>query len=756
MVATDLHSHGYWDGVARSYIPDGTLRIDPRLTLHRGAPTEVDPITFSVIRYALMNANFEHSRLIHRLSVSPIVMLARDFQCSILLEDGDLVFVGPNIQYFSNAQSLVAKWILENRSDSPGIAPGDMFLCNDPFIGAPHQPDTSLLHPIFVAGELFCWIGNTLHYADVGGVVPGSFCITATDAWQDPPAFPALKLVENGRIRRDMEELFVRQSRLRTNVLMDLRAAVAANQATARRIVELVERYGADRVKAVMRRIVDASETLFAERLRHVPDGAWSARTFVEASVPGDSALYRYQLNIEKRGERIYVDNRGTDRQAGCINITHVSFAGGVLTALAQAMVPDLAGAYGGAHRRVVFRPEAGLLNCAEFPAAVSISGAFTSELNINLATHAVARMLACGDRDALGRILGVPQPAFYGAIYMGLDGDGRPFVHPATDNMIGGFGGQPGRDGMDAGGHYWIPNGIAENVEHTEANCPVLYLYRRFLPGDHAGAGRTRGGLGVVQALVPWGAKWFAFAVATNESFTRANGMLGGNPGGRGSTLLRSGVQVQRAFAEGHVPQTIESLGGEETIVPPKTFGLPVEVDGGVFEWAGAATAGCGDPLLRDPEACRRDVEDGLFAPDAVAAVHGLVLHQNAAGCYEIDAAATIELRRTMLSARLGRPVVTVAYASSAPTSLVRSGDRWACGHCEHDLGPVSRSYKPATELRTDAIDRFAPGFGSPQPQLAAELELRSFLCPSCGARLDTELARVGDLPLEDIRLAP
>jgi N-methylhydantoinase B len=755
MPSDDQHPPGYWNGVERSYIPGETLSIDSRLTLHRGAPTEVDPITFSVIRYALMNANFEHSRLIQRLSVSPIVMLAQDFQCSVLLEDGDLVFVGPNIQYFSNAQSLIAKWILENRSDSPGIAPGDMFLCNDPFIGAPHQPDTSLLNPIFVQGELFCWIGNTLHYADVGGVVPGSFCFTATDAWQDPPAFPALKLVEHGQIRRDMEELFLRQSRLRTHVRMDLRAAVAANQTTARRIVELVERYGADRVKAVMRRTVDASETLFVERLRHVPDGAWSARTFVEAAVPGDWGLYRYQVNIEKRGTRIYVDNRGTDRQAGCINITYVAFAGGVLSALVQAVAPDLAGAYGGAHRRVVFQPQAGLLNCAEFPAAVSASGAITSELNINLATHAVARMLACGDRDTIGRILGVTQPAFYGAIYMGLDADGRPFVHPAVDNMIGSSGGLPERDGVEAGGHYWIPGGIAENVEHTEANCPVLYLYRRFLPGDHAGAGRTRGGLGLVQAMVPWGARSFAFAVATNEGFTRANGMLGGNPGGRGWTLLRGGVQVRRAFADGHVPQTIGALGGEETLVPPKAFGLPVDVDGGVFEWAGAATAGCGDPLLRDPEACQRDVEAGLFAPDAASAVHGVVLQQDRAGRYRIDAAATEELRQTMLSARLGRPVVTPVRASSSATSLVRSGDHWACGHCAHDLGPTRRSYKPATEIRTDLIDRFAPGFESPHPQLAAELELRSFLCPSCGARLDTELARVGDPLLEDIRLA-
>lgn len=194
-----------WDGVARGYIPAEPLTIDPGLARHEARSADVDPVTFEVIRYALLNANVEHGQTLQRLCVSPITMLTRDFQPSILTQDGELVFLGPYLQYFSNAQSLTIKWILENRSASPGIGPGDMFLSNDPYVGTPHQPDTIVAAPVFAGQQLFCWVANVLHHSDIGGSVVGSFCVDAPDIFTDPSAFPPFKIVEAGRVRTDME-----------------------------------------------------------------------------------------------------------------------------------------------------------------------------------------------------------------------------------------------------------------------------------------------------------------------------------------------------------------------------------------------------------------------------------------------------------------------------------------------------------------------------------------------------------------------
>src|SRR5918994_2010334 len=204
----------FWAGVALSYIPAEPVEPAGDLRLHEAVADEVDPASQEVIRYSLLNANFEHAALIQRLCVSPITMLTRDFQASVLSERGDLVCLGPNLQYFSTSHEMTVKWTLEHRSENPGIRPGDIFLANDPYVGAPHQPDTCVYAPVFLGDELFCWIANSMHLSDVGGSVQGSFCITAADAWGDPPSFPPVRLVEGGELRDDVEELFVRQSRL--------------------------------------------------------------------------------------------------------------------------------------------------------------------------------------------------------------------------------------------------------------------------------------------------------------------------------------------------------------------------------------------------------------------------------------------------------------------------------------------------------------------------------------------------------------
>jgi N-methylhydantoinase B len=450
-----------WDGVARGYVPPDpptSLSIDPNLPLHETGSADVDPVTFEVIRYALLNANVEHGQTLQRLCVSPITMLTRDFQPSILTQRGELVFLGPYLQYFSNAQALTIRWILENRSSDPGIGPGDMFLSNDPYVGTPHQPDTIVAAPVFADGQLFCWVANVLHHSDIGGSVVGSFCVDAPDIFTDPPAFPPFKIVEAGRVRTDLEQVFLRQSRLPGVVQMDLRAAVSANTVTTAKIEALIARYGADAVKTVMTRVIEAGEEVFLQRLRQIPDGTWSHRLYAEASHTGDTGLYRYQLTVRKRGDELVVDNAGTDPQAGSINVTYAGLVGAFLSALTASLTPDLAGAYGGVYRRVRFEPVPGTLSCADFPAAVSPAGVFTMELLISLSGSVIAKMVAAGPPELRDGALGPSQPHWYGTIMAGQYSSGAPYIAVNANNMVGALPASSDADGADFGGHFWIP----------------------------------------------------------------------------------------------------------------------------------------------------------------------------------------------------------------------------------------------------------------------------------------------------------
>src|SRR5262249_50048320 len=153
-----------------------------------------------------MNINIEHADLIERLSLSPIVALARDFQTSLLTGDGELVCVGAGVVYFSDQNSLTIKYILEHRGST--LRDGNIFISNDAYIGSAHQSDFTLAAPVFVDGELFCWISNSMHHQDVGGPVPGSQSLAAADAWSEPAHWPPITLVEQGEMRADVEALF--------------------------------------------------------------------------------------------------------------------------------------------------------------------------------------------------------------------------------------------------------------------------------------------------------------------------------------------------------------------------------------------------------------------------------------------------------------------------------------------------------------------------------------------------------------------
>jgi N-methylhydantoinase B len=745
-----------WDGVQRGYIPAAELRIHESLRLHTGT-ADVDPVTFEVIRYSLMNINLEHGQTIQRLAVSPVTMITRDFQPSIITESGDLVFLGPYLQYFSNAQALTIKWILENRSDNPGIEPGDMFVSNDPYVGTPHQPDTIVAAPVFAGDELFCWVANVLHHSDVGGSVMGSFCVDATDIFTDPPAFPPFKLVSRGEVRRDLEEMFLRQSRVPTNVHMDLRAAVSANRVATGRIVALVDRYGADAVKSVMNRVLDAGERTVAGRLAKIPDGRWSHRLYAEAAHTGDTGIYAYQITVRKQGGHLYVDNAGTDPQTGSINVTYAGFSGAFLAALTASLTADLAGAYGGVYRRVHFEPVPGTLSCADFPAAVSPAGIYTMETLISLSGAVIGKMLACAEPDVAELAIGPAHPVFYGLISGGVHPTGEPFVATNADNMIGSLAASPAGDGVDFGGHFWIPEGTASNIEELELLWPMLFLYRRALRAGAGGAGRFRGGRGMVEAGIPWTVPGMAAAVYMDESFPKAVGPFGGNPGSAGHFRLKHGTDVAGRFAGGEVPQDFDAIAGAEAEVEAKGPMLMMGADA-AWEWTGANAPGFGDPLTRDPGAVRADVATGALPADLAELVYGVVPGDD----------ATRALRAGRLAARLASAVPPAVAPATVPEDVPLrplAGELAVAGRDGRPevfasltgrvvLAPASGNFKDGCAVLERPLPDVAPEFAIREGRAGHRTRYREYLCPVTGLRVDSEIIKEGDEALHDIEI--
>lgn len=749
----EVREPGFWDGVSRGYIPEAELRIDPSLKLHKSVADQIDPVTYEVIRYSLLNINVEHNALLQKLAVSQVVILSRDYQTAMLTEDGEVLFVGPGVQYFANTASLCVQYTLENRSANPGIKPGDMFLISDAFIGAPHQMDCCVAAPVFVDDELFCWVTNTLHYQDVGGTVPGSFCHDATEAFQEGLHWPPMKIVEAGRLRDDVEQLFQRQSRFPAIVGMDLRAAIAADENARKKIVALVERYGADVVKGVMQGTLEAGEELFVERLRSIPDGRWSHRFYTEGALPGERTVATLQVNLTKAGDRIIVDNRGTDPQAGSISMTFGPFAGSVLAGIMGQVVADLGGAYGGAYRRVEFRPEPGTILCADYPAAISPTP-FTAINTINAVGIATAKMLSCGDEETRKLILG-PQFTHPGGS-MGLAGlttSGEQFVVAGGEMMLGSFGGSPTRDGLDFGGHWWIPSGIGPNIEDLEAFNPIVYLYRRALQPGLDGAGRRRGGLGFVYAMALHGVQGGMVLYTMGESFSKGAGLLGAPPGGRATVKINHGGSVFADLAAGRFETDIDAYGGTVEELPWKTQGHPLS-DGDVLEGVFSSVAGYGDPLLREPELVLGDIVEHGLSDEAAQRVYGVVVEKGAV-LADLTDAKRRELRRERLGgAEPADPVAPPAGATAVGDVLHIVGGHWWSNGA--DLGPVGENYKTATVVVERPIRIAGPEFEAPDTEQADRVVLRDYICPVTGYIIESEIALAEHEPLHDIEIRP
>lgn len=744
---------GIWDGVRQSYIPPSPLPIDDSLSLHRRAAEFVDPVTYEVVRYALMNINLEHNALIQKLAVSQVIVHGRDYQTAVLTEEGEVLFVGPGVQYFANTMSLSVQYTLEKRSGNPGIKAGDMFLCNDVHIGAAHQADTSVMAPVFLDGELFCWVSNALHLEDVGGPAPGSFCMNAKDAWDEPLNWPPIKIVSEGVPLADVEALFLRQSRYPGRVGMDLRAAIASLEYAVGRILELVQRYGPEVVKAVMYRTLESGEKLFSERLESIPDGRWSSRCYIQSKLPGDRDIYAYQINITKRGNSLTVDNRGTSPQAGSINLTYAGCVGAVLAGIMGQIVPDLAGAYGGPARLVDFRLEPGLLNCARFPAAVSPSGAAAIMTQLNLSALSTSKMLSFGNEEARERILGSTMPHSASLMYSGTDPDGEDFLAVGAEVMIASFGGSDRQDGYDFGGHWWIPNGVGGNVEDMEAQNPSIYLYRRGLPAGMDGSGRHRGGVGFRAAVTMLPSAKAAAVWTMNEAWSRGQGLWGAPPPSRSQMRVRYGSGAFEFLADSKVPTSFEEMSGEtyapqwyETDVP---FG-----HGDVFEWVFPSMAGYGDPLRREPSAVLGDVRNSMLDIPTASRVFGVVIVDDEVALSETQSRRTSIRRMRLGGVEPQDPIDPPESALHAGDLLHVVHDRWWCNG--EDLGPVGGNYKTRSIILDTSVQEIGPEFIPEDLEMADRVVFRQYVCPRTGYVIDSEICLPDDQPLHDVLLYP
>jgi N-methylhydantoinase B len=489
-----------------------------------------DPVTFEVIWHRLVDIAEEMGIKYMRTSGSPVLVGAYDASTAIMLPDGRLVAMGPYITTQGHVQRLIVEATLRLRSEVPGIRPGDMFICNDPYLGATHQPDVVTVAPLMVGDRILGWVGSSGHWLDIGGSEPGGFAVSATSVFDEGLRLPPTRLVEGGILREDMVQLIMAQIR-EPLAEFDLRGQVAANQWGLIRLAQLMDEYGEATVTSVMEASISYVKSRVRGRLAELPDGVWREVQYLDHD--GQSANLRpIVCTVTKRGASQSVDFTGSAPQVrGFANCAYGGVRAATLSAVGIALGYDLPWNDGLAESVELIAPP-GTVVTAECPTLVSLSTISAIIVALNLMMSTISKMLLLSVRhrsEATAAWCGTS----LGISVSSLDPSRSASVLSEASHFAAGCGARSYADGVDTGGIIINTTAKIPSIEVTEAEYPVLYLFRRQLM-DSGGPGRFRGGRSAGVALVPYGqdvAAETTFAGVGAEVATGV-GIAGGLPG--------------------------------------------------------------------------------------------------------------------------------------------------------------------------------------------------------------------------------
>jgi N-methylhydantoinase B/oxoprolinase/acetone carboxylase alpha subunit len=730
--------------------------------------SNVDPITLEVLRHRLMMINDEQGRVASRLSGSPVVYEAKDFNSALLTPDGDSLFIGIYMTRLSLCLSAAVKATIERFGATMTFRDGDAFVTNDPWVGAAHMNDILMYAPIFHGETLVCWTGLAMHEVDVGGPNPGSFTVGTRDVFGEAPLIPPVKMVDADVVREDVEALISRNSRTSQLNGLNMRARLAAINRTRDRIREVTAEYGLDTMMQVQRSILDLVRASFARRLRSLPDGTWLSEGFLDHD-GNENRLYRIRLAMTKTGDRLKFDFTGTDKQArGAVNCTRVGLESGVFSAILPMLCYDISWSPGGMADLIDIVSEPGTVNNALHPAAVSmatVSGIFATA---HVSFGAIAKMIACS--SLVDEIQANWAPAWQGMTMAGHNADGRPFTAVFLDNT-GGSGGRSWKDGIDAGGLAGAPAMAIGNVETYEKENPILYVFRRFA-ADTCGHGLYRGGVGTQVMIAPHGNTGpIDLTVLTHgASQPESQGLFGGYPSSVQVRVALRDAKLDDLFAQQRIPDGLADVPGARAEPLAAKQRTPLR-EGDMVLAVCAGGGGYGDPLDRPAQAVCRDVADGLVSARCAFEIYGVSVTPRSAQqrAPTVDEVATAAQRRGIRSRRLseGRPVDPQSAAPriegrarilgkiGAAFHVVGAGGReiFTCQSCNHPLSTIDRDPKSGTLVRDVPMTDLSPWnrFG-----LTDEIRVREFCCPACAHLVAVQVARKDDAILLDMCLAP
>jgi N-methylhydantoinase B len=545
----------------------------------------MNPITLEILWRRLISIVDEADATVARTAFSSLLRDAHDYTCMFTdargreLAQGTLATPGQ-----SGAMALgIGKLVRGLAAGS--LAPGDVYIINDPWALAGHLNDVCVLSPVFHRGRLAAFTACILHHSDIGGRVASD----NREVYEEGLFIPLVKLYDAGVLNQGLLDMILGNVRTPEQVSGDIRSQVAANHVCAEKIVRMLEDYGFNDLDALADEIIGRSEASIRASIAKAPPGVYRAEGRIEQKEGQPDVRIRCAVTIE--GSDITVDLTGSSPQVDWGgNVVYNFTYAYVHMAVKSIFDPEIPNNHGIAAPIRLIAPEGTVVNC-RFPAAVAARmqiGHFLTEVIYRALAPALPERVVAGAG-------GTPATM---QVFYGRRGDGRPF-HTVLIRG-GGLGAGAARDGE--GSFIFPANGANTPVEILESDSPLL-VERRELIADSGGPGRQRGALGrrevfrvpddsyAPQPPVP-------LAIQSGRFRLPPEGLFGGKPGARAQFLVNG--------------------------KPGNPYGLTHLQPGDVVVMDAAGGGGYGDPRERDREAVERDVREGKVSREGARRDYG------------------------------------------------------------------------------------------------------------------------------------
>ncbi len=555
----------------------------------RSSQLTMDPITFEVMKNALLNATEEMAYTIRRTAYSTNIKTRADFSCAFF--DASFRVVAQSFSqppHLSSMKTAIPNALREYGAEN--LDPGDGLVLNDPHRGSSHLNDIALIAPVFAGKTRIGYLANMAHHVDVGGSTPSSLGVNR-EIYQEGIIIPPTKIMRRGEIDNDVLGLILENVRAPHETGGDLRAQMGANLVGAIRIAELMDRYDVGQVEAFFDELLDYTERWARREIAALPAGVYKAEGYRDNNGFDDEPV-KIAVAVQLRDGSARLDVTGSaPQQTGPLNATRSNTLAAIAVVIKSLIDPRILVNDGLYRCMDVIGPDNTVLT-ATWPAAVV--GAWelaqlTAELTLTSLRDALPdRIPACGKAIIcnLGFAGNDPRKEAY-YCYM--------------ETVGGGNGARPAKDGPDAI-QTTIHNTENAPVEEVEINYPIRFARYGLIP-DSGGAGRFRGGLGIRRDFEFPDCDTI-FTVLSDGTRFPPWGLRGGGDGRTARFILDPDGNAER-------------LPSKVSITVPKGGRVSVQTPGG---------GGFGHPLEREPDAVVRDVRDGKVSHRTASETYGVI----------------------------------------------------------------------------------------------------------------------------------